>query len=466
MQRETQLHLWYGLAAVIGVLLLQYFWALSQQVEPIPYSAFETYLHDGKIAEITISQHYVYGKFKEPLADGKKEFVTDRVEPAFADELAKYGVTFAGTEESTFLRDVLSWVLPVLFFFALWIFVFRRIAASSGLGGGLMAVGKSKAKVYVETDTKVTFDDVAGVDEAKEELQRDRRLPQEPEGIRSARRAHSEGRAAGGAAGHRQDPARPRRRGRGRRAVLLHQRLGIRRDVRRRRRGARARPLRAGAPEGAGHHLHRRARRARPRARRLSGLRRPRREGADAEPAPVRARRLRHQRAAWCCSPPPTGRRFSTPRCCARAASTARCWSTGRTARAAFRSSRSICKGITAGARCLGGRDRRADAGLHRRRPRQSRQRGGAGRDAAQGGRGDDGGLHRGGGADRRRPREKEPAPQSPRARGRGLSRDGPRAGGDVAAGQRYGAQGVDHSARHRRARLHHPAARPRTAIS
>ncbi|HXP30889.1 MAG TPA: ATP-dependent zinc metalloprotease FtsH [Stellaceae bacterium] len=170
MQRETQLHLWYGLAAVIGVLLLQYFWALSQQVEPIPYSAFETYLHDGKIAEITISQHYVYGKFKEPLADGKKEFVTDRVEPAFADQLAKYGVTFAGTEESTFLRDVLSWVLPVLFFFALWIFVFRRIAASSGFGGGLMAVGKSKAKVYVETDTKVTFDDVAGVDEAKDEL--------------------------------------------------------------------------------------------------------------------------------------------------------------------------------------------------------------------------------------------------------------------------------------------------------
>jgi cell division protease FtsH len=170
MERETQFHLWYVVAAVISVLLLQYFWTTAQQVEPIPYSAFKTYLHDGKVADITISEHYVYGHFKEALADGRTEFATDRVEPAFADELSKYGVTVSGTQESTVLRDVLSWVLPALFFFAIWMFVFRRFAAGSGLGGGLMAVGKSKAKVYVETDTKVTFDDVAGVDEAIEEL--------------------------------------------------------------------------------------------------------------------------------------------------------------------------------------------------------------------------------------------------------------------------------------------------------
>jgi cell division protease FtsH len=71
--------------------------------------------------------------------------------------------------ESTLLRDILSWILPVLFFFGLWQFFFRRIAERQGMGG-LMSIGKSKAKVYLEKEVKVTFNDVAGVEEAKEEL--------------------------------------------------------------------------------------------------------------------------------------------------------------------------------------------------------------------------------------------------------------------------------------------------------
>jgi cell division protease FtsH len=170
MQRHTEFHIWYVIAAVLGVLMLQYVWTTNQQIETVPYSTFQKDLHDGKIKDITVSDQYIHGRFKEPLANGKTEFVTDRVDPAFADELARYNVEFKGTAENTFLQNLLSWVLPMLFFVGLWVFVFRRMAAGGGLGGGLMSVGKSRAKVYVETDTKVTFDDVAGVDEAKDEL--------------------------------------------------------------------------------------------------------------------------------------------------------------------------------------------------------------------------------------------------------------------------------------------------------
>jgi cell division protease FtsH len=107
---------------------------------------------------------------KEPLPNGKKPFVTTRVDPDLAADLQKAGVTYSGQVESTFFMDLLSWVIPALVFFGLWTFLVRRMAGG-GLGGGLTSIGKSKAKVYVESDTGVRFDDVAGVDEAKEELQ-------------------------------------------------------------------------------------------------------------------------------------------------------------------------------------------------------------------------------------------------------------------------------------------------------
>jgi cell division protease FtsH len=173
MDKRIQYNLWYVLAAVFGILLLQTLWQQYQQVEPIPYSQFETYLRDGKIDDIVVTEKHIRGRIKDAASGQPSEFVTTRVEPDFAAELQKYGVTYRAATESglgTFLRDVLSWVLPVLIFFGLWMFVFRRIAEKQGFGG-FMTVGKSKAKVYVETDTKVTFADVAGVDEAKAELQ-------------------------------------------------------------------------------------------------------------------------------------------------------------------------------------------------------------------------------------------------------------------------------------------------------
>jgi cell division protease FtsH len=174
MDKRAQYNLWYALAAVLGILLLQTLWQQYQQVEPIPYSQFQTYLKDGKVDDIVITDQYIRGTIKGAKPGEPSEFVTTRVEPSVAAELEKYGVKYRGAVESgigTFVRDVLSWVLPVVVFFGLWMFVFRKIAEKQGFGGGFMTVGKSKAKVYVETDTKVTFADVAGVDEAKAELE-------------------------------------------------------------------------------------------------------------------------------------------------------------------------------------------------------------------------------------------------------------------------------------------------------
>ena len=169
MDKRTQLHLWYIIAAILGIFLLQQLWTESQQVAVIPYSQFLDELKSSKVDEVQVSGDYIEGRYKQ-AEDGRTQFVTTRVAPDIADELKQYNVKFSGAVESHFLAALLSWVLPTLLFFGVWYFVFRRYANQQGLGGGFLSIGRSKAKVYVETDTKVTFDDVAGIDEAKEEL--------------------------------------------------------------------------------------------------------------------------------------------------------------------------------------------------------------------------------------------------------------------------------------------------------
>jgi cell division protease FtsH len=169
MRKQGSVNLWYWVAAMLGLLAIQYLYAVSQQVAPIPYSQFLQLVRDGKVAEVGISDRVIQGSVKEPLpGNGATRFSTVRVEPAeLADELEKAGVKFSGQIPNTFFRDLLSLLLPVALFFGLWWFLIRRMAAGQG---GLMQIGKSKARVYVESDTGVTFADVAGVDEAKDEL--------------------------------------------------------------------------------------------------------------------------------------------------------------------------------------------------------------------------------------------------------------------------------------------------------
>jgi cell division protease FtsH len=169
-ERKHQFATWYVFAAFLGVLLIQYLWFQFSQVETIPYSQFEQLLADNKISEVSVGSDTIQGALKEPFPDGRKLFYTARVDPALADKLSAHGVKVTGAPSNSLFSTILSWGLPIFVFYLIWTYGIRRMAERQGLGG-LMTIGKSRAKVYVETDTKVTFRDVAGVAEAKYELQ-------------------------------------------------------------------------------------------------------------------------------------------------------------------------------------------------------------------------------------------------------------------------------------------------------
>ena len=170
MDKQQKWHAWYFLAAIMGVALLGQVLSFGHNVADIPYSQFLTDLKSDKIAEVSVSGDSINGQWKVAQKNGVKRFVTTRVTPDLAAELEKNHVKFSGQPQNTLLATVLSYVLPTLLFFGVWWFWFRNFAQGQMGGGGLMAIGRSKAKVYVETDTKTTFADVAGVDEAKDEL--------------------------------------------------------------------------------------------------------------------------------------------------------------------------------------------------------------------------------------------------------------------------------------------------------
>ncbi|MGD8339756.1 MAG: ATP-dependent zinc metalloprotease FtsH [Gammaproteobacteria bacterium] len=170
MERRTHIAIWYYLIAFMAVLWLRDLWVTNQRVEAISYDEFQVALEAGRVDEIRISGDMLRGTYRDPEPDGPVEFETPRVDPELVDELAQYDVRFSGVVENTFLRDILSWVLPALVFVGLWLFILRRVVDKQGMGG-MMTIGRSKAKVYMERDTKVTFADVAGVDEAKAELE-------------------------------------------------------------------------------------------------------------------------------------------------------------------------------------------------------------------------------------------------------------------------------------------------------
>ncbi len=167
-ERPWHFDIGYVLFALIAILLFQQFWSMYREAEVVPYSEFESLLRDNNIADVEVGEHVVRATLKKPLPDGRKELLAVRVDPNIAEELEAAKVKYSGVVENTWVSTLLSWVVPVALFFFVWSLLTRRMG--QGLGS-LMSVGQSKARVFVEKDIKIGFADVAGVDEAKEELQ-------------------------------------------------------------------------------------------------------------------------------------------------------------------------------------------------------------------------------------------------------------------------------------------------------
>ncbi len=156
--------------AVLAAWALFRAWDTGQRVVALSYSEFEVLLEEGRVVEVVVTDDVLRGELSEPVK-GKTQFVTNKVEPELADKLREHGVEYSKEQQSELGRALLSWFLPLLLLVGFWIFMSRRLAGMGGPGTGLMSVGKSRAKIYVESDTGVTFSDVAGVEEAKQELQ-------------------------------------------------------------------------------------------------------------------------------------------------------------------------------------------------------------------------------------------------------------------------------------------------------
>ena len=168
-KQQVGAHFGYWVLALVAIMLFQSWWIAHQSVEVLPYSEFLQLVQQHKVDSVEVEGQRVTGRLKEKLPDGRILFSTTSVPPDLAKLLHDNGVTFTGSVTG-FWSSLLGWLLPTLGFFALWVFFFRRTVGNMGAGGGLMSIGRSRAKIYVETDTKTTFADVAGAEEAKEEL--------------------------------------------------------------------------------------------------------------------------------------------------------------------------------------------------------------------------------------------------------------------------------------------------------
>jgi cell division protease FtsH len=156
--------------AAVLVLIAAQLWLSKPGPPEIPYSEFRSLLEQGEVAEVVVRGTELRATLKEPR-DGKKTYFVQRVDPSLAQELERAGVVYSARAESTGWSSLLGWVVPLLLFVFGMRALLRPIEGRAGGPSSILSVGKSRAKVYAETDTRVTFADVAGVDEAKRELE-------------------------------------------------------------------------------------------------------------------------------------------------------------------------------------------------------------------------------------------------------------------------------------------------------
>jgi cell division protease FtsH len=163
--KKTHFTIWYFVIAFLIILFIQNYFVMKKTEDVISYSEFKEALRANKIQDITITPETISGE--RETEKGPRKFQTVRVEDSdLVKELETSKIKYTGKVESKWLMNILSWIIPLVFFFFIWRILFSRIGPETSV----MSFGKSRAKIFAEKDKKVTFADVAGIDEAKEEL--------------------------------------------------------------------------------------------------------------------------------------------------------------------------------------------------------------------------------------------------------------------------------------------------------
>jgi cell division protease FtsH len=163
--KKTRFTIWYFVIAILIIFLVQNYIMTRKSEVVIPYSEFKDALRAGKVKDLTVTTESISGEMETPK--GLQKFQTVRVEDSdLVKELDSLHVKYAGKVDSKWLTTIISWIFPFVLIILFWRLLFSRMGAETGV----MSFGKSRAKIYAEKENKVTFADVAGIDEAKDEL--------------------------------------------------------------------------------------------------------------------------------------------------------------------------------------------------------------------------------------------------------------------------------------------------------
>jgi cell division protease FtsH len=170
-QRKVHFSFWYFMLALLLISWLQGYMAEPQR-ERVPYSQFKQWVREGRVENVVLGPERIRGEIrndKESDKDKVRHFVTVRVEdPELVGLLDQHGIEYSGLTENKWIGVILSWLMPLAIFVLFWSYLIRRM---SGGPQGVLSVGKARVKIFAEKEIGITFDDVAGIDEAKQELQ-------------------------------------------------------------------------------------------------------------------------------------------------------------------------------------------------------------------------------------------------------------------------------------------------------